>query len=46
MFGHAFDDVIAEAREWNERREAWHREWLHDLAVEMTKAFEEAIPCR
>lgn len=32
---------MAEARAWNERREAFHREWLHELAEEMAKAFEE-----
>jgi hypothetical protein len=40
VFGHAFDEVEAEAREWNERRAAFRREWLHDLAEEMAEAFE------
>jgi hypothetical protein len=37
---------MAEARAWNEKREAFRREWLHELAVEMAKAFEGAYPCR
>lgn len=41
MFGHSFEEVAAEARAWNEQRAAWRREWLHELAVEMAKAFEE-----
>lgn len=40
MFGHAFDEVEAEAREWNERRAAFLREWLHELAEEMAQAFD------
>jgi hypothetical protein len=37
------NDVLAAAQEWNARREQFRREWLHDLAVEMAKAFEEVI---
>jgi len=40
MFDREFTDVLVEARAWNERREAFRREWLHDLAEEMAEAFE------
>jgi hypothetical protein len=33
-------EILAAANEWNELRARWHREWLHDLAVEMAAAFE------
>jgi hypothetical protein len=41
VFGHSFEDVVTEARAWNEQRAAFRREWLHELAEEMAKAFEE-----
>jgi hypothetical protein len=34
-------EILAAANEWNQTRAKWRREWLHDLAIEMTKAFEE-----
>jgi hypothetical protein len=37
-------DVLAAAHEWNEQRAAFKREWVHDLAVEMAKAFEAVRP--
>jgi hypothetical protein len=36
------ENVLADAREWNELRARWHREWLHEVAVEMAAAFEGA----
>jgi hypothetical protein len=40
MFDREITDVLLEARAWNERREVFRREWLHELAEEMAKAFE------
>jgi hypothetical protein len=33
-------EILSAANEWNETRAKWHREWLHDLAIEMAAAFE------
>jgi hypothetical protein len=34
-----FADVIRAAIEWNEREAAWKREWLHQLANDMERAW-------
>ena len=41
MFRHEVDgEVLAAAREWNEARAAFLREWFHELAEEMADAFD------